>query len=234
MEKVLITGASRGLGYALADSYASAGFYVIACARNVDSSALQKLKGTYKDNIYVVAMDVAKTDSVEKAATQIELAVSSIDIVINNAAIHSEDSSLELEKINVDNCLETYNVNALGALRVAKAFISLLDKGYLKVLVNISSEAGSISNCNRGKEFDYCMSKAALNMESKMLQNYLKDRNIKVLAIHPGWIKTEMGGPNADISSSEAAKGIIDITEKYRQGEKELLYIDYTGKPMEF
>lgn len=226
LETVLITGASRGLGLALANSYAAEGFYVIACARNTFSINLQKLKEEYKDNLYIVPLDVASTDSVEKASVQVGQAVAGIDIIINNAAIHAEDSSLELEKANIDNCLEVYNVNTLGALRVAKAFLPLLEQGHSKILVNISSEAGSIANCYREKEFDYCMSKAAMNMQSKLLQNHLKTRDIKVLAIHPGWMRTDMGGPDADLAPIEAANSVRSIVEKYRSGQSSQLYID--------
>lgn len=76
-----------------------------------------------------------------------------------------------------------------------------------KVIVNISSEAGSIGECWRDREFDYCMSKAALNMQSVLLQKYLKSEGIKVLAIHPGWMRTDMGGAEADISPDTSAGG---------------------------
>jgi NAD(P)-dependent dehydrogenase (short-subunit alcohol dehydrogenase family) len=234
MKNVLITGASRGLGYSLAEGYAAQGFYVIACARDINSDHLQKFKAKYKDNVRLLNMDVSETDSVDQAAFQTEQTVAGLDILINNAAVHSDDSFAEIEKINVDHCLETFNINAVGALRVTKAFIRLLENGTSKELVNISSEAGSISNCQREKEFDYCMSKAALNMESKLLQNYLKGRNIKVLAIHPGWMRTDMGGPNADLSVNEAAANVIGIIDQYKDTLEGPVYVDYSGKPLNF
>lgn len=234
LKRVLITGASKGLGYSLAEAYAGAGYFVIACARNIASVNLLRLKEANQDNVRLVTIDVAKTDSVEKAAAKIRLDVPSIDIIINNAAIHPDGSVLELEKMDVDDCLDTININTLGALRVAKAFLTLLENSSLKTLINITSEAGSIYNSKRVKEFDYCMSKTALNMQSKLLQNYLENKRVTVLAIHPGWMRTDMGGQNAKISSDEAANGIINIIENCSHGQKYPLYIDYKGIPLEY
>jgi len=234
MKNVLITGASRGLGFTLAEEYAAKGFFVFACARNIESDRLKSLKEKYNNNISLIPMDVSQTESVEQAAKEVKQTTAYLDIIINNAAVHSEDSGAELELVNLDNCIEVYNINVVGPLRVTKAFVSLLDNGESKVLVNISSESGSISDCRREKEFDYCMSKAALNMESKMLQNYFMRRNIKVLAIHPGWIRTDMGGANADLSPAESAQNIISIIEQNEENLKGPIYIDYTGKPMNY
>lgn len=234
MKNVLITGASRGLGLALARLYAENGFYVIACARNVNSDQLKGLKARCKDEIDLIPMDISQTDSVEKAAETVKKNVTFLDIIINNAGIHATDSLEELENVDIDNCLEVYSINTLGALRVTKAFISLLEKGTLKELINISTEAGSISSSERVKEFDYCMSKAALNMETKLLHNYLAKRGIKVLAVHPGWVKTDMGGMNAQFSPDEAAKNVIAVIEKCGKRLDEPIFVDYTGKKLNF
>ena len=127
MKSVLITGASRGLGYCLAEKYAAKGFYVIACARNINSEKLKNLKITYKDSIQLVAMDVSDDKSVEKAAEEVKQSIQALDIIINNAGVHFNDTDNELESVNLDHCLETFNINTLGALRVSKAFVSLLE-----------------------------------------------------------------------------------------------------------
>jgi NAD(P)-dependent dehydrogenase (short-subunit alcohol dehydrogenase family) len=234
LEKVLIAGASRGLGYALADAYAGKGFFVIACARDTSSPQLAALKKKHDDTVRLVVMDVSRTDSVEQAALRVRRDVHDLDILINNAGVHAEDSFSELEKVNVDNCLATFNINALGPLRVTKAFLDLLEKGTVKELVNISSESGSISDTTRVKEFDYCMSKAALNMQSKLLQNYLGSRGIKVLSLHPGWMRTDMGGPRATFSPVEAAARVIEIADRYRSVLQGPIFVDYTGKTLNY
>ena len=89
---------------------------------------------------------------------------------------------------------------------MGQQFLPLLEKSGLKLIINILSEAGSVADCRRENQFAYCMSKAALNMQSKILQNYLKPRGFKILAIHPGWIRTNMGGPQAPLPAEGAAE----------------------------
>ena len=120
------------------------------------------------------------------------------------------------------------DVNAFGPLRVTQQFLPLLEKGQMKRLVYISSEAGSIGDCPRKTEFGYTMSKAALNMEVKLLNNYLEPRGYAVFAIHPGWIRTDMGGPNADISAEEAAEDVYRLTLQER-GENSPIFMQRDG-----
>lgn len=234
MKNVLITGTSRGFGYALAEAYAGQGFHVIACARNICSSKLKKLQETYPDLVDLVNMDVADTDSVEKAALVVREKITDLDILINNAAVHAVDSQSVLEEVNVDNCLDVFNINTLGALRVTKAFLSLLEKSDKKELVNISSESGSITDYSRIKEFDYALSKAALNMESKILQNYLANRGIKVLTLHPGWMRTEMGGEQATYTASESAISVMKVIEQYQNQLDGPIFVDNFGNSLNY
>ena len=234
MENVFIAGASRGLGLALAEGYLAEGCRVFAGVRSVQADGLRKLAGKYPRMLFPVRMDAAQTQQVREAARQVKETASQLDVVIYNAGVHFKENDCVLEDADMERCLETYNVNALGALRVAQAFAPLLTGGGRKVLANISSEAGSIADCARDKWFDYCMSKAALNMESKLLQNDLGKRGVKVLAIHPGWMRTDMGGMEADISPEESAAGIMKVIEKYGNADSPVLYVDYTGKPMNY
>ena len=229
-KNILITGASRGLGLGLVTAYLEKGARVFACARKQNSSYYAELKTRFGDNLQLVEMDVSCSASVNQAAASIREMTGSLDILINNAGIHAEDSFLPIEEVNVDNCIEVYNVNTLGPLRVTKELLPLLEKGNIKVLANISSEAGSITNCRREKEFDYCMSKAALNMQSVILQNYLKAKGIKVLSIHPGWFRSDMGGPNAHLAVSEAAEGVMNAIENFGGSLDNPVYLDSTGK----
>lgn len=231
---ILITGASRGLGYALVEKYLEKGFYVYACMRNIRNVGCEKLQEKYKDSLFLISIDVSNTDSVKKAAAHVKEMTDHLDVIINNAAVHAEDSFNVLEEVEVDHCLEVYNINTVGALRVTKEFLTLLENGNTKVLANISSESGSIGDCRREKEFDYCMSKAALNMQSVQLQNYLKPKDIKVLAIHPGWIKTDMGGPNAHYHASEAATYISDVIDRLHDELDGPVFVDNTGNKLSF
>lgn len=138
-----------------------------------------------------------------------------------------------LEELDLTGSLleQTMTVNAFGPLRVTQKLLPLLRRGTLKRIVNISSEAGSIGDCDRTSWFPYCMSKSALNMQVKILHNYLASDGFKVLAIHPGWMRTDMGGPEAPLQPDDAADAIFRLT----QGEPRLgepIFLDYQGKTM--
>lgn len=231
-KNVLITGASRGLGYALALQYLKNGYTVYACARNIEGSKLASLKEEFSNDLHIIQMDVAISSSVQEAALLVKKYCNKLDVIINNAGIHPKGTLDILEDVNLDNALEVYNVNSVGALRVAKEFLDLLQNGEDKILLNISSEAGSISSCPRSKEFHYCMSKAAMNMGSMLLQNYLKERGIKVLAVHPGWIRTDMGGSNADLDPLEAAQCIVNLTVDKKYQMEDPVFIDRYGNEL--
>ncbi len=230
MDTVLITGAGRGLGLSLTEKFLAMGNLVVAGYLGSPENLLN-LSNTYAGQLITVRLDVTAEAEVAKVAADMANRTGSLDILINNAGIHLKQAYLPLEEIDFTSMLTTLQVNTLGPLKVAKHFIGLLEKGSRKLLVNISSEAGSISECWREREFDYCMSKAALNMQSKIMQNYLKPRGIKILAVHPGWMRTDMGGEKADIAPEEAAEGIYNLTQK-QWGLDEGIYYDYSGKTM--
>lgn len=212
-KKVFVTGASRGLGFYFTQKYLENGETVFAGARDTSSAKLQALKEKYPDTLIPVTLDVIDTESVNEAARIIGTYTEGIDIIINNAAIHSATSFEILERADIDDCLMTYDVNSLGPIRVVKACLSMIRKSSAGKIINISSESGSIGACGREKEFDYCMSKAALNMGAKLLANYLKKDNVIVLSIHPGWMRTDMGGPNAHLDPYETACQLVELFE---------------------
>lgn len=227
-KKILITGASRGLGLCFTRKYLELGYEVYAGARDVEAQLLMLLKEEYKDRLIIIQLEVSDTTSVINAAKMIGSHTDRIDILINNAAIHSNSSFDILEAADIDDCLEVYNVNSLGALRVVKAFLPMIRKGEGAKIINISSESGSISTCGREKEFDYCMSKAALNMGTKLLSNYLKKDNIIVLAVHPGWMRTDMGGRNAHLDPYETSSRLAELFENITTTESPI-FIDNEG-----
>jgi NAD(P)-dependent dehydrogenase (short-subunit alcohol dehydrogenase family) len=234
-KKVLITGTNKGLGLSLTKLYLEKGCQVISCIRNNPSKELSELKQRFEKELNIVTMDVSNDISVNSAAEDIKRLTDSIDILINNAAVLFEkESKLPLEEVNTELALETFNVNTLGALRVNKALLELVKAGETKVITNISSEAGSIGQNWRDNMYDYCMSKAALNMQSVILQKYVKPYGIKVLTLHPGWMITDMGGKNANITPDVSAKGIINLIEEYKGKLDDIMYMDYTGKPYQW
>lgn len=225
---VLITGASRGLGLCLARKYVEEGALVFAGVRDLMAPGITELQQNYHNQIHPILLEVTDTASVSMAAEEIKQHADHIDLLINNAAIHNETSFELLEKADIDDCLRVYDVNSLGPLRVVKAMLPLLRNHEGAKIINISTESGSISTCGREKEFDYCMSKAALNMASKLLSNYLAKDGITVLAIHPGWMRTDMGGSNADLDPYETACNLIRVID-HSQSEGNPVFIDNQG-----
>ncbi len=231
---ILITGANRGLGYSLAKILLRKGNTIITLNRNV-SESLKTLKKEYSQNLFLFNVDVTEENEIKEAKVKIKEITSFIDILINNAAIHLEKHKPDISDINFESISRTFEVNSIGPLKIAKYFIPMVKKGAEKIIVNISSEAGSISNqIWRKSEFGYCMSKSALNMMSKILQNRLKKDAIKVLAIHPQWFSSDMGGLEAPITPDEAASYVVNnILEKWSLDDP--IFIDSkTRNPIEW
>lgn len=229
--KIVLTGANRGLGIHLARTALERGHTVLAGVRTmVEDSPINRLKKQYPDRVYSYFLDVTDEDSIAKAAELVANDVGSIDGIINNAGVLTERGKA-IEELDFDNVQFTMDVNVLGPMRVMKHFLPLLYKGKKQAIMNISSEAGSIHNAYGG-DFPYGISKAALNMFTVQLSSYVKDKDITVYAVHPGWIKTDMGGDDATGYPEESANGILDILEGKIDISSELGFIDFTGKEM--
>jgi NAD(P)-dependent dehydrogenase (short-subunit alcohol dehydrogenase family) len=225
---ILVTGASRGLGFYFTKKYLEDGETVFAGVRDISAPFIKELNKEYPNTLIPVVLEVTDTKSVNEAAKMVMDYTDKIDIVINNAAIHNDSSFELLEKTDIDDCLPVYNVNSLGHIRVVKAFIDLIRKSEAAKIINISSESGSIGTCAREKEFDYCMSKAALNMGTKILSNYLRKDNVVVLTVHPGWMRTDMGGSNAHLDPYETACGLTELFKNINSTDSPV-FIDNKG-----
>lgn len=213
---VLITGAGRGLGRTLAEFYAVAGWRVIRCMRQPVEGALP--------------LDVA--DAVSIVALGEALAGQPIDVVINNAAICGDTGGLS--SLEAGDFLEVMRINALAPLLVARALRANLAAGTRKVLVNISSRAGSLAEGTLDDDdgdYAYRCSKAALNMATvKLAQDFVRD-GIAVISLHPGWVRTDMGGDEAAIDvgvSAAGLKALIDGTTMAESGS----FRAYNGRPV--
>lgn len=231
----LVTGTDMGLGFALTEAVLKQNDIVFSCLYKKASDKMSALKEHYPDNLFLIeGVDVGDDDSVARAVEEVSKHTETLDVIINNGAINPDNFRSKLEEIDFNIALSVMNVNALGALRISKGFISHLRKGYLRTLVNISSEAGSITQSYRITGYDYCMSKTALNMASSMLQTYLKPDGIKVLAIYPGWMQTEMGGEGAILMPSEVALKVLHLVMTYQGQFNSHIFIDNEGNQIEW
>jgi len=212
-KSVLVTGANRGIGLALVHELLKQQATVFAGVRQPDkASELKKLSssaGTKLSQLSLVALDIADQKSVDQAFEAVSAETQSIDIVINNAAIFPEEGNERFEELNFDFFAEAFLTNVVGTARVSRAFLPLLRKGREPRLVNISSGAGSISEKEDNGYYCYSTSKAALNMMTRALAAELRPEKIIVVPICPGWVKTDMGGPNAQITPEESASSLV-------------------------
>ncbi|MGA2489605.1 MAG: SDR family NAD(P)-dependent oxidoreductase [Anaerolineales bacterium] len=230
--QILITGANRGLGLALTEKLLAGGHHIHAINRRESGELLQLLE-KYPECLHCYHGDVSDENSIRQTLETMTGQVDSLDTILNNAAIHLDQSCLSLEQVDFSVYLPTFQVNAVGPLMVVKYALRLLRKGHKKLIVNISSEAGSIGACWRKNEYSYCMSKAALNIASRILQNAFKEEGIKVLALHPGWFSSDMGGTDAPTTPSGAAEGIVKLLLN-PPGLDGPIFVDSNGEALEW
>lgn len=233
MKTVLITGAGRGLGLSLAKECLIRGYTVLAMARR-ENDELKELVKNNPNKIYYIYGDVTNHASIKKARIQAEKYCESIDVLINNVGIWLDWERLELdhERFDCDMLLEEFDANAVGPVRIVREFLDMVKKSNLKMILNISSEAGSIGMHSwRKGEYAYCMSKAALNMASKIMDFSYSEQGVKVYAVDPGWMKTDMGGPNATSEPSESALDLMNLAEGER---KPFIYCNRKGELYEW
>ena len=221
MRTVFITGANRGIGLEFVKQYVAEGAIVHACCRRPGGAAeLKALEKLNRASLHVHALDVTRTEAVQRLAGA--LSETSIDILINNAGVfgpkagRDKDLRQSLGHIDEEIVAKVIQVNALAPLVVAQAFIDHVAKSSEKKLVALSSALGSISETS-GASYAYRMSKAALNMAMATLARDLEPRGISVHVFCPGWVRTEMGGPKAPQtveSSVQALRGLIQAPAK--------------------
>jgi NAD(P)-dependent dehydrogenase (short-subunit alcohol dehydrogenase family) len=219
MATVLITGANRGVGLGLVSIYAQAKMNVIACCRSPNKAIdLQSLADQY-ENVCIETCDVTNQAHINALAQKIKVP---IDILLLNAGVYGD-----IEKfgdVTKENMMKTFEVNAVAPLMITQAFSEHVAKSELKQVVAMTSRMGSLADNSSGRRYMYRASKAGLNIIMKSLAIDLAPLGIHVTIIHPGWVKTEMGGPNALLSIEEGAQHIKSVIEKARNSEAGQFY----------
>ena len=201
---VLITGANRGIGLELSRQYSAAGWHVIGTARNPESA--QELAALGAEVMQLDVTDPASADRLSR-----DLGSRPVSLLINNAGILPMMRSLE--EIDMDTYERVMDVNALGPVRVTRAVLPNLRAGQLRKIVNITSTLGSIAQNTSGSFYGYRESKAALNMFTKSLAAELGPEGFTCIVLHPGWVRTDMGGPNAPTTAQESVLGIRRVID---------------------
>jgi len=204
--RVVVTGANRGLGLGLASAYAARGDEVWATARRpAEARELNALVKSAGGRVQVHELDVRADDHVRAFAAAVGDA--SVDVLVNNAGIASS-WGMTLQTFDAEDALRCFDTNALGALRVTGAFIPNLRAARGKI-VNMTSLMGSIADNGSGHAYAYRLSKAALNMATRNIAHEVKGFGGIAVALHPGWVKTEMGGDGASEEIDDAVARIV-------------------------
>ncbi len=228
--RVLITGASRGLGLEFTRQWLAKGAQVYALARKAEAAKeLTGLGRDHKEALRIHDCDVASDDSVGEARRAVSGAWDRIDVLINNAGMYGERTD-SIEEIDFDTIRRVFETHTLGPMRITRAFLPLLKKGREPRVAHLSSLMGSIEDNGSGGSYGYRISKAALNMISKNLSHELRPAGIISAVLHPGWVRTDMGGSQGRLSVEESIKGLIRTIDSLGMKESGGFF-DYAGKP---
>jgi NAD(P)-dependent dehydrogenase (short-subunit alcohol dehydrogenase family) len=213
MKTALITGANRGIGLEFCRQYAADGWRVLACSRHPEKSdALAKLAAQHPELIKLHALDVADHAQIEQLARV--LAGESIDLLINNAGIYPDSDNRGFGHTDYAEWMRAFRINTMAPLKMAEMFVAQIGRSRQKTIVTITSKMGSIADNGGGGSYLYRSSKVAVNMVVKSLSIDLKPIGVTAVVFHPGWVKTDMGGPNAMISAEQSVSGIRQVISR--------------------
>src|SRR5436190_720245 len=212
----LVTGANKGIGFEVARQLARKGFHVFLGARDEEAgrAATEKLRN--EGEITLVKIDIANAESIARAVEEFSRQADLLDTLVNNAGILLDEDK-DILKISAETFEKTVRTNTLGPLLVSQAFVPLLEKSDTPRIVNVSSGGGQLADGADGWAPAYCISKTALNGVTSQLAAALP--KFAVNSVCPGWVRTDMGGPNASRSVGEGATGIVWLAADAPQNE---------------
>ena len=230
MPTILVTGSNRGLGLEWVRQYACKGWQVLATCRDPEQAQELKQLAYQYPNIVIHALDITHADQIAVLAKT--LLGTPIDLLINNAGVYFEKWAQDkLTNINYHDWEESFRTNCLGAARVTESLLKNVAMSEKKLVVAITSHMGSITDICNPHDYAYRSSKAALNATMKGMSLELKQHAVGILLLHPGWVKTRMGGDNAPLTPKQSVDGMMHMVSNFTlpmTGQ----YYRYDGTPM--
>ncbi len=218
MRKIVVTGVDRGLGLSLANNFLAAGHRVFATCLEPEAEGPRSLLARYSAGTVLIPLDLGSGESIVEAGAHLRSLTSNIDWLVNNAGILGEiEHRISDPELDFENILETFRINALGTLRVIHELWTPLASGKGRLIVNISSEAGSVGQNWRDSWFGYCLSKSAMNMAGALVHEQLRKLGGRVMQVHPGYLKTYMHGTRNDTATydpDDAAELLLADVER--------------------
>jgi NAD(P)-dependent dehydrogenase (short-subunit alcohol dehydrogenase family) len=220
MKTAVITGASRGIGSEFVVRLLDKGWRVYAGFRK----EMHRLDLIEDENLIVGQLDVTDNDSIERFAQEVE---HHIDLLINNAGV-PDGRWRNIKEIDDQWALDVININSLGPVRLVRSLYDKMSGENLSTVVMISSLMGSIDDCHSGRSYAYRASKTALNMFTVAMKKEALEDNISFLILHPGWVKTRMGGENAPVEMNTSVDGMMELIEGHNL-EDSGRFVQYDG-----
>lgn len=228
MATTLITGTNRGIGLEFARQYAQNGWNVIACCRQPEKATqLKELADKFPDLVTIYQLDVGDHNQISHLSTI--LINTPIDLLINNAGIYPTSDEAGFGQIDYEVWHKAFQINTMAPLKLAEAFFTQINNSQLKTIAIITSKMGSIDDNKGGGSYIYRSSKTAVNMIGRSLSIDLKQYGIITVILHPGWVKTDMGGPDALINPVQSVLGMQQILSNIRLSDSGKFFA-YDGK----
>jgi len=225
MATVFITGTNRGIGLEFVRQYISRGDKVIATCRNLEAATDLKELSAIHENLILLEQDVGNHESL--ASTVEQLGADAIDVFINNAGVYGT-KGVQFGDVKAKDWLDVLNINTVAPLLLTQVLIDNLRKGKDKKLVYLTSKMGSIDDNSGGGNYVYRSSKTALNQVVKSISVDLANEGFIAAVLHPGWVLTDMGGPNALIDATRSVSGMISVIDNL-QPEQSGGFYNYDG-----
>ena len=216
-ESVLITGANRGIGLELVRQYAQDGWRVYACCRSPENALdLNRLAADGAGCVSVHLLDVTKPQHIE--ALRAYLAGQPIDVLINNAGIYGPENA-RFGNTGEESWVETFRVNSIAPMKIMEALLPNVAMGRGRIIASLSSKMGSMGDNASGGSYIYRSSKAALNAVMKSASIDLLQQGVTCVVLHPGWVLTDMGGPDAEMRVEDSVRELRRILARVEPGD---------------
>lgn len=233
MQHIVITGANRGIGLELVRQCSArpeTHIYAL-CRKPNEAAALRDVVPAAGGKIHLIRFEATDDGSITHAAAEVGALTDRVDLLINNAAINPPSKVQTLETSTAEMMLRVLHVNTVAPLLIVQAFCDLLRRGSLPKVVNISSEMGSLQDRDYGGYHGYCASKAALNMITRGLAADLSEYGIVTIALDPGWVRTAMGGEDADLTPDESVRGVLRVIDTLTRKDNGT-YLRWNGRTL--
>ncbi len=229
-KRFVVTGANRGLGFELTRQLLARGDRVIAGCRNPGRALkLTEFAAAHPGHLHILPLDLDKERSIDGFAREAGMIRDAVDVLINCAGVLV--SGERFGELSAKTFEESLRSNVIGPLLLSQALAPQLARGTQARIVNISSELGSLSDTTHFATPSYAISKAALNMVTRLLAAQLKSDDIVVVSVHPGWVRTDMGGANAPLGAAESIAGVLRVVDALTTAHSGR-FLDHRGETM--